>query len=304
MDTPTRTASYEEQQQQQSQTSSRVATTSPSHSNTPTAITNNNLLRSQDVARLMSRMSVSKPIARSEASLSPEKPADRTLTVSPEPPGPRHGLIHQVSEQNLNVGGDIYGATPRLDSATSRPSQDRNQRQGEEQERERKRERDGVGHGEAMHENINTKYASGSEKGHGAMNGAAAGVGLGVIAGVAAAAAAAAAASAPPAVVTEDKSSFFDGPDSDPESTPDETKEGETPQVEKTEAEAEAQVSPPQQAAAMHMNVEPEEKILVDLPVELAAVNDLDDGIPMMSATSYPGQEWNPYGAGEFGAWE
>ncbi|KAJ2965326.1 hypothetical protein NUW58_g10904 [Xylaria curta] len=42
------------------------------------------------------------------------------------------------------------------------------------------------------------------------------------------------------------------------------------------------------------MNMEPEEKILVDQPVELAAVNDDDDGIPMMTATSYPGQEWNP----------
>ncbi|KAI1493668.1 hypothetical protein F5X96DRAFT_153650 [Biscogniauxia mediterranea] len=52
-------------------------------------------------------------------------------------------------------------------------------------------------------------------------------------------------------------------------------------------------------------HVEPEEKILVDQPVELAAVNDDDDdGIPMMSATSYPGQEWNPYGAGEFGDWD
>ncbi|KAI2627129.1 hypothetical protein GGS21DRAFT_545817 [Xylaria nigripes] len=49
---------------------------------------------------------------------------------------------------------------------------------------------------------------------------------------------------------------------------------------------------------------EQEEKILVDMPVELAAVRDDDDGAPMMSATSYPGQEWNPYGAGEFGDWE
>ncbi|OTA58877.1 hypothetical protein K449DRAFT_436369 [Hypoxylon sp. EC38] len=47
-----------------------------------------------------------------------------------------------------------------------------------------------------------------------------------------------------------------------------------------------------------------EEKILVEQPVELAAVNDDDDGIPVMSATSYPGQEWNPYGAGEFGDWD
>ncbi|OTA98375.1 hypothetical protein M426DRAFT_28512 [Hypoxylon sp. CI-4A] len=60
--------------------------------------------------------------------------------------------------------------------------------------------------------------------------------------------------------------------------------------------------SPPQRQITMHM--EPEEKILVDQPVELAAVNDDDDGIPVMSATSYPGQEWNPYGAGEFGDWD
>lgn len=50
---------------------------------------------------------------------------------------------------------------------------------------------------------------------------------------------------------------------------------------------------------------EPEEKILVDQPVELAAApDDMDDGIPVMSATSYPGQEWNPYGYGEFGDFE
>ncbi|KAK8067686.1 hypothetical protein PG996_006798 [Apiospora saccharicola] len=57
----------------------------------------------------------------------------------------------------------------------------------------------------------------------------------------------------------------------------------------------------PQSAA----HAEPEEKILVDQPVELAAApDDLDDGIPVMSATSYPGQEWNPYGYGEFGDFE
>ncbi|KAI0376956.1 hypothetical protein F5Y04DRAFT_292296 [Hypomontagnella monticulosa] len=51
-------------------------------------------------------------------------------------------------------------------------------------------------------------------------------------------------------------------------------------------------------------SAEPEEKILVDQPAELPAVHDDDDGIPVMSATSYPGQEWNPYGAGEFGDWD
>jgi hypothetical protein len=50
---------------------------------------------------------------------------------------------------------------------------------------------------------------------------------------------------------------------------------------------------------------EPEEKILVDQPVELAAApDDMDDSMPVMSATSYPGQEWNPYGYGEFGDFE
>lgn len=66
---------------------------------------------------------------------------------------------------------------------------------------------------------------------------------------------------------------------------------------------------PEQQQQEQHqpipISTEPEEKILVDQPAELPAVNDTDDdGIPVMSATSYPGQEWNPYGAGEFGDWD
>ncbi|KAK9772193.1 hypothetical protein SCAR479_11202 [Seiridium cardinale] len=65
------------------------------------------------------------------------------------------------------------------------------------------------------------------------------------------------------------------------------------------------QVETPQQTGpAQTTPMEPEEKILVDQPVELAAVNDDGNDLPMMSATSYPGQEWNPYGAGEFGDWE
>lgn len=66
---------------------------------------------------------------------------------------------------------------------------------------------------------------------------------------------------------------------------------------------SEESTTPPLQQRQIPMNMEPEEKILVDQPVELAAVND-DDGVPAMSATSYPGQEWNPYAAGEFGDWE
>ncbi|KAI0010474.1 hypothetical protein F4779DRAFT_577677 [Xylariaceae sp. FL0662B] len=68
------------------------------------------------------------------------------------------------------------------------------------------------------------------------------------------------------------------------------------------EPEAENAEQQPQATVVIH--TEPEEKILVDQPVELAAVNDDDDGVPVMSATSYPGQEWNPYGAGEFGDWD
>lgn len=65
-------------------------------------------------------------------------------------------------------------------------------------------------------------------------------------------------------------------------------------------AQQQQQQQPPSATPA-----EPEEKILVDQPVELAAApDDLDDGIPVMSATSYPGQEWNPYGYGEFGDFE
>ncbi|KAI1276351.1 hypothetical protein F5Y07DRAFT_140518 [Xylaria sp. FL0933] len=239
-------------------------------------------LRSPDAVRLTSRMSVSKHAARGDApaTFGVDKPADRTLTVSPEPPGPRHGPIHQVSEQNLNVNveransharygsEDIYDATPRLDNATPR------QAQGEDQAHE------------------NTKYA-GSEKGRILTNGA--GIGLGVAATDAAAASVTSPA-APPAArsvpVTEDNMSFLDGPD---DSEPDENNATEEAPKEETA------ITPPQR---MNMMVEPEEKILVDQPVELAAVNDDDDGLPMMSATSYPGQEWNPYGAGEFGDWE
>ncbi|KAI1077823.1 hypothetical protein F5B20DRAFT_582931 [Whalleya microplaca] len=73
-----------------------------------------------------------------------------------------------------------------------------------------------------------------------------------------------------------------------------------------TGPDAETGAGADHQQQAVVISVEPEEKILVDQPVELAAVNDDDDddGVPVMSATSYPGQEWNPYGAGEFGDWD
>lgn len=235
---------------------SRPPTYSPSSATTAASAP----FRSPDVARLTSRMSVSKHATRSSASFGSDKPADRTLTVSPEPPGPRHGPIHQVSEQNLSVNverannhtrhasEDIYDATPRLNNYAP-------QGQGED----------------LAHEN--TKYA-GSEKGRGVMNGAGA------------------AAAGTVVVVAEDNMSFLDGPDDS------ESDENQGAGIEESNA-------PPRATPViMGMNMEPEEKILVDQPVELAAVNDDDDGIHMMTATSYPGQEWNPYVAGEFGDYE
>jgi hypothetical protein len=123
----------------------------------------------------------------------------------------------------------------------------------------------------------NTKYA-GSEKSRALTNGAA--VAAGIVAGAGAGA------------IIADNQSFLAEPD---DSDADESESAR-------ESKEDIQISPPQRTTTM--NMEPEEKILVDQPVELAAVNDHDDGIPTMSATSYPGQEWNPYGAGEFGDWE
>ncbi|KAI0465574.1 hypothetical protein F4859DRAFT_376852 [Xylaria cf. heliscus] len=257
------------------QVSSQGASRSPTQSPSATS----GLLRSPDAARLTSRMSVSRHANNShDLSFGPEKPADRTLTVSPEPPGPYHGPIHQVSEQTLGVdvdranshirhaSEDIYDATPRLNSSIPDSA------------------------AAVAQENGNTKYM-GSEKGRGFSNTAPVGIG---IAGVAVGAGAGATTAA---VVAEDNMSFLDGPDSEPDET--------TVTVTTEEEQDPVSVSPPQQQATpTMMNLEPEEKILVDQPVELAAVNDDDDGIPMMTATSYPGQEWNPYGAGEFGDWE
>ncbi|KAH7018244.1 uncharacterized protein B0I36DRAFT_368282 [Microdochium trichocladiopsis] len=47
-----------------------------------------------------------------------------------------------------------------------------------------------------------------------------------------------------------------------------------------------------------------EEKQVVEEAYELPAVNDNSEDLLVMSATSYPGQEWNPYGAGEFGDYD
>ncbi|KAI1746634.1 hypothetical protein F4782DRAFT_523877 [Xylaria castorea] len=260
-----------------SQEASRPSTQSPTAAS--------GLLRSPDAARrLTSRMSMSRHASNSrDISFSPDKLADRTLTVSPEPPGRYHGPIHQVSEQTLGVdveranshvrhaSEDIYDATPRLDSTPAATTV-------------------------AAQENGNTKYA-GSEKGRGLTNPAT------VAASVEASASTGTGTTA--SVVAEDNMSFLDEPDSEPdEATPAATTTTTTTTT-GDEAKDPATVSlPQQQPTPMMMNLEPEEKILVDLPVELAAVKDDDDGIPMMSATSYPGQEWNPYGAGEFGDWE
>ncbi|KAI1177800.1 hypothetical protein F4777DRAFT_164860 [Nemania sp. FL0916] len=266
---------------QAQQEATRQPTQSPSSATT--AATGH--LRSPDAVRLMSRMSISKQTTGSDASFgSSDKPADRTLTLSPEPPGPHHSPIHQVSEQNLSISvdranghargasEDIYNATPRLQRSTP--------------------------HGHDQREDLaheNTKYA-GSEKGRVGTEvaiGGAAGAGVGGSAGAPASA----------TTVTEDNMSFLDGPDSEADEN------HATPREEPKEDGYISSPPPPQlpqlpRLAIAHMNMEPEEKILVDQPVELAAVNDDDDGLPRMSATSYPGQEWNPYGAGEFGDWE
>ncbi|GKT95145.1 hypothetical protein Ct61P_12995 [Colletotrichum tofieldiae] len=52
-----------------------------------------------------------------------------------------------------------------------------------------------------------------------------------------------------------------------------------------------------------------EEKILVDPYEELQSGGvkyrkEEDPEVPQMSATSYPGQEWNPYGAGGYEDWD
>lgn len=315
-----------------------------------------NQLRSPDAARLTSRMSISRYPRSLEPPIAPT-PADRTLTVSPEPPGPRHGPVHQVSAQNLSVNvdranghmrhgsEDIYDATPRLGTSAS-PSAAPGSVQGQEQSVD-------VNVGEdAAHEN--TKYA-GSEKERIIMNsgvvpaaGAGAGVGLGL--GVAGGVAVPAASSS----VADDNMSFLDGPDDDDDDDSSTTVGGDEDEDDEdyesdrgsrnelTFAPAPAPVlapapapapvpaaaaaasvpvpmsvpavSPPQETVTAvgqqqaqqqpQQQMEPEEKILVDQPVELAAVHDDDDGMPMMSATSYPGQEWNPYEAGEFGDWE
>lgn len=287
----------------------------PARSSTPT--TASTTARSQDAAaRLTSRLSVSKYPTRSNASLASDQPqsqpqpqpTDRTLTVSPEPPGAIH---HEVSQQTLGpglgvnvekansvVGGrrgsgggggggaeDIYDATPRVDGfALPAAGQ-------------------GQGGDSAAKENM-PNLGSEKERGDSADDG-----------GDGAAAVASAAGAGAGAAVTEDNMSFLDGPDdseldenNNNKSNNNGNNSNSNDAAEGGEARGGGGDSKEEEEkiiAPSTMNLEPEEKILVDLPVELAAVNDDDDdGMPMMTATSYPGQEWNPYGAGEFGDWE
>ncbi|KAI1765690.1 hypothetical protein GGR53DRAFT_255268 [Hypoxylon sp. FL1150] len=229
--------------------------------------------------RLVSKMSVmnsnnSEPPRN--MSLSPEIIAGRATSVSPEPPGPRSAPYHQVSNNSLNINvdrandvtrtdaeEDIYDATPRMHNSQT-PVQVHVQTHVQDPNYD------------------NTKYA-GSERSRPVVNGNGAtpmvgGIGAASAAdgGAAGAIGGAAFVDAGAGAATVDATATVPEPGSE-ESTP------------------------PKQVVLM--NMEPEEKILVDQPVELAAVND-DDGIPAMSATSYPGQEWNPYAAGEFGDWE
>ncbi|RYP77506.1 hypothetical protein DL771_001079 [Monosporascus sp. 5C6A] len=200
-------------------------------------------------------------------SLSPEVSHDRTLSVSPEPPGPHLPLVQQVSMHSMNINvepanqykpgatEDIYDATPRnvpsVSSTSTSPLPP------------------------------HPHHPAGPP----AATGPAAGAGIAVAAGVATGVVAAGATIQqrglePP----EQQPGFYDPSNANAAAAndyPDDSKPLPRPAP-----------------------VEPEEKILVDQPVELAAVNDDDDGIPVMTATSYPGQEWNPYSAGEFGDWD
>ncbi|RYP06545.1 hypothetical protein DL764_003090 [Monosporascus ibericus] len=193
-------------------------------------------------------------------SLSPGVPHDRTLSVSPEPPGPHPHLVRQVSMQSMNINveranqhkpgltEDIYDATPRnvppASSASTSPF--------------------------PPHPHHPT--------------GPPAAAGLAVAAGVATGVVATGGVIQRDPEPPEQQPGFYDP----------------------SNANATAANDYPDDSKPLPRlaPVEPEEKILVDEPVELAAVNDDDDGIPVMTATSYPGQEWNPYGAGEFGDWD
>ncbi|KAI1814999.1 hypothetical protein GGS20DRAFT_367095 [Poronia punctata] len=265
----------------------------PPKSTTPNST--GGVLKPADATRLTSRMSVSRQPAKkykanAPTSLSPVNFTDRTTSVSPEPPRP----VHQVSDQDLSVSvdrtsnhnrkgsEDIYDATPRLPSSTFQAPGQVGQSQGEDQAHE------------------NTKYAgSDRSRSQAHSNGIPMAGSTAAAAGISAAVVAASTTTASTSAAG-DNMSFLDGPD---DSEPDDG-QGAGADEGESKVQLNVTVSPPQQSATITVTMEPEEKILVDQPVELAAVNDDDDGLPMMTATSYPGQEWNPYGAGEFGDWE
>ncbi|KAI1474766.1 hypothetical protein F4774DRAFT_414577 [Daldinia eschscholtzii] len=198
------------------------------------------------------------------ASLSPDINGNRATSVSPEPPAlHRASPYHQVSNNSLNINVDRANE-PKENSAVEDDIYDATPRLNNTVQ----------SHGQAtqpvvqepVHMYENTKYAGSEKSRTGSANGGA----------VAAAAGAGIAVGAVGVAVTADTSSIQESVTEDP--------------------------SPPQRPIAMNIPAEPEEKIAVDHPVELPAVNvDDDDGMPVMSATSYPGQEWNPYEAGEFG---
>ncbi|KAH9897090.1 hypothetical protein F4778DRAFT_243725 [Xylariomycetidae sp. FL2044] len=225
---------------------------------------------SPEVGRLTSRMSQIHEPPR-KTSLSPEIVDERAMSVSPEPPltrRPAPGPSHKVSEPSLDVNAERANTQmkdPDEDLYDVTPRMNHHAHMPH--------------HG---HENI--KYA-GSEKGRAIPNGAgglgtaAAAAAGGAIIGAGASTDATAAASSTTTSSTADE---YDAEFGHP-----------TPPVQQVRKQP-----------TIQFNDEPEEKILIEDPVELPAVNDDDDGIPMMSATSYPGQEWNPYGAGEFGDWD
>ncbi|XDG08068.1 hypothetical protein ABKA04_007683 [Annulohypoxylon sp. FPYF3050] len=228
--------------------------------------------------RLVSKMSATEPL-RSQASLSPDMSAARAASVSPEPPGPPRAPFHQVSSTSLNVmsvnverANEARGGVPDEDlyDATPRLGSAMGMYGGQGQGQQIGGGGMGVGvGGVGGGQDENIKYA-GSERSRSTINGVASNASLATAAGIGAGAGVGLGVGlgvdAAGSQRGSDDSSF-----------------------------SEKQVS---------SNMDSEEKILVEQPVELAAVNDDDDGIPVMSATSYPGQEWNPYGAGEFGDWD
>ncbi|KAI1472207.1 uncharacterized protein F4812DRAFT_2526 [Daldinia caldariorum] len=200
------------------------------------------------------------------ASLSPDVNANRATNVSPEPPAPiRSSPYHQVSNNSLNINVD-HANNPKENYGVEDDIYDATPRLNSTVQNQGQYQ-DQLSIQEPVRAYENTKYAGSEKSRTGSTNGgavAAAGAGAGIAGGAVGLA------------VTADTSSIQGSVVEDP--------------------------SPPQRPIVMNVPAEAEEKIAVDHPVELPAVNvDDDDGMPVMSATSYPGQEWNPYEAGEFG---